>query len=83
VNLDNVTVTAKIVFNSILEEQGFNRKKDLFEKTFAKKIAVVWKYQPRPVDNSAQAIDSAQTTATPDSTVKEPPQSSAASDKAF
>jgi predicted phosphodiesterase len=51
VNLDNVTVTAKIVFNSILEEQGFNRKKDLFEKTFAKKIAVVWKYQPRTPDN--------------------------------
>ena len=83
VNLEGVTVTAKIFSNSILEEQAFNRKKDLFEKTFAKKITVAWKYQPRPVDNSAQAIDSAQTTATLDSTVKEPMQSSAASDKAL
>jgi len=28
---------------SILEEQAFNKKKDLFEKVFAKKLVLVWK----------------------------------------
>jgi len=30
---------------SMLEEQAFNKKKDLFEKVFAKKLVLVWKRQ--------------------------------------
>jgi hypothetical protein len=26
-----------------LEEQAFNRKKDLFEKVFARKVVLIWK----------------------------------------
>jgi putative phosphoesterase len=75
VNLDIVNVTVKIVFNSILEEQGFNRKKDLFEKTFAKKIAIVWKYQPRAPDGSSQSIGTGEPATTPNSTREQPSQS--------
>jgi putative phosphoesterase len=31
---------------SILEEQAFNKKKDLFEKVFAKKVLLIWKKKP-------------------------------------
>ncbi|MGZ4850430.1 MAG: CHAD domain-containing protein [Candidatus Bathyarchaeia archaeon] len=30
---------------SVLEEQAFNKKKDLFEKVFAKKLVLLWKLQ--------------------------------------
>ena len=36
---------------SILEEQAFNKKKDLFEKVFAKKVVLIWKKKPsKPLD---------------------------------
>ena len=83
VNLEGVTVNAKIICNSILEEQGFNRKKDLFEKTFGRKIAVVWKYQPRALGNSTQQTIDAEKATLPVSTETQPPQSNVSSNKAF
>jgi exopolyphosphatase/pppGpp-phosphohydrolase len=51
VNFDNVTILGLVVVNPILEEQDFNKKKDLFEKTFAEKMVLKWKYQLKTVDN--------------------------------
>ena len=63
VNLDDITVSGVVVLNPILEEQGFNKKKDLFEKTFAKKLVVVWKFQPKATDNFVQSTNSSETKA--------------------
>jgi exopolyphosphatase/guanosine-5'-triphosphate,3'-diphosphate pyrophosphatase len=40
-------VTAQCVCHtdSTLEEQAFNKKKDLFEKVFKKKLVLIWKQQ--------------------------------------
>jgi exopolyphosphatase/pppGpp-phosphohydrolase len=35
---------------SILEEQAFNKKKDLFENVFAKKVVLIWKQPSKPLD---------------------------------
>jgi predicted phosphodiesterase len=55
VNLDNVNVCGVVFLNPILEEQGFNKKKDLFEKTFKKKTVFTWKLQPKAADNLTQS----------------------------
>jgi putative phosphoesterase len=45
-------ITVECIFKtkSALEEQAFNRKKDLFEKIFAKKMVLIWKEPPKPLD---------------------------------
>ncbi len=46
-----ITVECVCETKSILEEQAFNKKKDLFEKVFAKKMVLIWKKQPsKPLD---------------------------------
>jgi diadenosine tetraphosphatase ApaH/serine/threonine PP2A family protein phosphatase len=40
-----VTVECLVHSNPILEEQAFNKKKDLFENIFKKKLVLVWKQQ--------------------------------------
>jgi exopolyphosphatase/guanosine-5'-triphosphate,3'-diphosphate pyrophosphatase len=35
---------------SPFEEQAFNKKKDLFEKVFAKKMVLIWKQPSKPLD---------------------------------
>jgi exopolyphosphatase/pppGpp-phosphohydrolase len=40
-----ITVGCVCLTESMLEEQAFNKKKDLFEKVFAKKLVLVWKRQ--------------------------------------
>jgi exopolyphosphatase/guanosine-5'-triphosphate,3'-diphosphate pyrophosphatase len=35
---------------SVLEEQAFNKKKDLFEKVFAKKMVLIWKEPSKTLD---------------------------------
>ena len=49
INLDNVIVQGIVLLSPILEEQGFNLKKDLFEKFFAKKLMITWKQPPKPL----------------------------------
>lgn len=71
VKLDNVSISGVVLLNPILEEQAFNKKKDLFEKTFAKKVVLIWKYQPKAVDNLAQSANSGETT-NPDLTGAQP-----------
>ncbi len=62
VNFDNVTVLGLVFVNPILEEQDFNKKKDSFEKSFAEKIILKWKYQPKTVDSLAEVTDNGETT---------------------
>ena len=62
VNLDNVTLLGLVVVNPIVEEHDFNKKKDLFEKSFAEKVVLKWKYQPEIVDNSVAATDNREIT---------------------
>ena len=73
-NLDNITVNGEAVLNPILEEQGFNKKKDLFEKIFAKKIVLMWKNQIKTDDKLAQKTNSVEME-TPNSTVTQPSKS--------
>ena len=40
-----ITVECLSESKSPLEEQAFNKKKDLFEKVFAKKMVLIWKQQ--------------------------------------
>jgi putative phosphoesterase len=40
-----ITIECVSETKSMLEEQAFNKKKDLFEKIFAKKLVLVWKQQ--------------------------------------
>jgi putative phosphoesterase len=39
----NVTVQGSVSLNPILEEYAVNKKKDMFEKAFRKKVTVTWK----------------------------------------
>jgi hypothetical protein len=41
--IKKVTVECTCEAKSTLEEQAFNKKKDLFERVFAKKLVLVWK----------------------------------------
>jgi putative phosphoesterase len=43
VALENVTVEGSVVLNPVLEEYAVNKKKDVFEKSFKKKVVVTWK----------------------------------------
>jgi exopolyphosphatase/pppGpp-phosphohydrolase len=43
VDPDKVTVECSVNSGSALEEQAFNKKKDLLEKAFKKKLVLVWK----------------------------------------
>jgi putative phosphoesterase len=43
VSLENVTVQGLVHLNPILEEYAVNKKKDVFEKAFKKKVVVTWK----------------------------------------
>ena len=45
-----VTVECMFKTKSTLEEQAFNKKKDLFEKVFAKEMVLVWKGPLKPLD---------------------------------
>ena len=44
-----VTVECISETKSILEEQAFNKKKDLFEKVFTKKMVLTWKQPSKPL----------------------------------
>lgn len=56
-DFEKVTVWGVPLLNPILEEQSFNSKKDLFEKTFAKKIMLELKYQPKTVNILPQLVN--------------------------
>ncbi len=43
VTFENVTIQGSVLLNPILEEYAVNKKKDVFEKSFKKKIVVAWK----------------------------------------
>ena len=43
VSTKRITATCVSETKSILEEQAFNKKKDLFERVFAKKLVLIWK----------------------------------------
>jgi putative phosphoesterase len=45
VGTKRITVECVSKTKSTLEEQAFNKKKDLFEKVFAKKLVLIWKKQ--------------------------------------
>ena len=49
VTIKKVTVECISETNSILEEQAFNKKKDLFEKVFTKKMVLTWKQPSKPL----------------------------------
>jgi putative phosphoesterase len=44
-----ITVECVSKTKSILEEQAFNKKKDLFEKVSAKKVVLIWKQPSKPL----------------------------------
>ena len=43
VSLENVTVQGLVNLNPILEDYAVNKKKDVFEKYFKKKVVMTWK----------------------------------------
>jgi len=43
VAFENVTVRGSVLLNPVLEEYAVNKKKDVFEKSFKKKVVVAWK----------------------------------------
>ncbi|MGD0203177.1 MAG: CHAD domain-containing protein [Candidatus Bathyarchaeia archaeon] len=43
VAFENVTVQGSVLLNPVLEEYAVNKKKDVFEKSFKKKVVVAWK----------------------------------------
>ncbi len=45
-----ITVECMFKTKPALEEQAFNKKKDLFEKVFAKKMVLIWKQPSKPLD---------------------------------
>jgi exopolyphosphatase/guanosine-5'-triphosphate,3'-diphosphate pyrophosphatase len=45
-----ITVECMFKTKSVSEEQAFNKKKDLFEKVFAKKMVLIWKQPSKPLD---------------------------------
>ena len=45
VGTKKITVESLTENKSMLEEQAFNKKKDLFEKVFGKKLVLIWKKQ--------------------------------------
>lgn len=44
-----ITIECFSKTKSYLEEQAFNKKKDLFEKVFAKKVVLIWKRLSKPL----------------------------------
>ena len=46
--VENVTVQGAVLLNPILEEYALNKKKDVFEKFFKKKVILTWKQSPTP-----------------------------------
>jgi putative phosphoesterase len=42
VAFENVTVQGSVLLNPVLEEYAVNKKKDVFEKSFKKKVVVTW-----------------------------------------
>jgi exopolyphosphatase/pppGpp-phosphohydrolase len=50
VGTNRITVEYFSKTKSILEEQAFNKKKNLFEKVFAKKLVLIWKQPSKPLD---------------------------------
>jgi len=48
--IKRITVECMFKTKSILEEQAFNKKKDLFEKVFVKKMVLIWKRPPKLLD---------------------------------
>jgi hypothetical protein len=45
VGTKKITAICACETESMLEQQAFNKKKDLFERTFGKKLALAWKQQ--------------------------------------
>jgi exopolyphosphatase/pppGpp-phosphohydrolase len=45
VGIKEITIECVSKTKSMLEEQAFNKKKDLFERVFAKKLVLIWKLQ--------------------------------------
>ncbi len=50
VSTKRITVECVSKTRSMLEEQAFNKKKDLFEKVFAKRMVLIWKQSLKPLD---------------------------------
>ncbi len=50
VDIKRIIVECVSKTNPKLEEQAFNKKKDLFEKVFAKKMVLIWKQPSKPLD---------------------------------
>ena len=55
VAFENVTVQGSVLLNPVLEEYAVNKKKDVFEKSFKKKVVMTWKQiqplQQQPASN--------------------------------
>ena len=53
---ENVIIYGSVLLNPVLEEYAVNKKKDLFEKSFRKKVVVTWKQiQPLQQQPSQQS----------------------------
>ncbi len=50
VDTKRIVVECVSKMDPTLEEQAFNKKKDLFEKVFAKKMVLIWKQPSKPLD---------------------------------
>ncbi len=50
IGIKRIIVECMLKTKSILEEQAFNKKKDLFENVFAKKMVLTWKELSKPLD---------------------------------
>ena len=57
VALDNVIIQGLAIQNPILEDAAVNKKKDLFEKTFKKKVAITWKQPQQPQQQLSQSTE--------------------------
>jgi exopolyphosphatase/guanosine-5'-triphosphate,3'-diphosphate pyrophosphatase len=56
VDFEKVIIQGKIRLNPILEEYAINKKKDMFEKFFKKKVVVEWKQVPIPQATTVSTI---------------------------
>jgi hypothetical protein len=68
VSFENVTVQGSVFLNPVLEEYAVNKKKDVFEKSFKKKVLMTWNQGPTPSAATVPATTDRDTTA--DRTIK-------------
>jgi len=63
VSFENVTIQGSVLLKPLLEEYAVNKKKDVFEKAFKKKVVVSWKQiQPLPQQPCQPRLEAQQPT---------------------